>query len=181
MRIDEATAWWFERQPWTGPSVEEVAARIIARMVELIEAEGAPMAGAAEALEAAERAGFRVALASSSPMALIDAVLDRFGWTDRFEVKRSAESEARGKPHPDVYASTLRALDLAPSQAIAIEDSGNGVRSALAAGLRVVAVPEGGPTQAPPFDQATWCHATLGEVAAALPTLRTQAEDDAAR
>ena len=179
LRIDEACAYWFERAPWTGPSVHDVALRIVDRMATLVAAEGEPMPGARRAIEAAQDEGFRLALASSSPMRLIEAVLDRFGWRDAFEVLRSAEDEARGKPAPDVYVATIRALELAPERAIAIEDSANGVRSARAAGLRCIAVPEAAARHDPVFTNlATWRFDSLDEVARALADLRTEHADD---
>ena len=177
LRIDEACAYWFERAPWRGPTIHEVAQRIVDRMTTLIGAEGEPMPGARDAIDAAGAAGFRLGLASSSSMQLIEAVLDGFGWRDAFEVLRSAESEALGKPAPDVYRSTVRALGVSPDEAIAIEDSANGVRSALAAGLRCIAIPEAADDDDPVFARATWRFDALGEVARALPRLRTEREE----
>ena len=80
-------------------------------------------------------------LASSSPRQLIDRVLQVTGWAPLFAVTRSTEEVARGKPAPDVYVDVVAALGVAPGDAVAVEDSTNGVRAALAAGLHVVAVP----------------------------------------
>ncbi len=80
-------------------------------------------------------------LASSSPRRLIDRVLEATGWAPMFAVTRSTEEVPRGKPAPDVYAEVVMALGVAPGDAVAVEDSTNGVRAALAAGLHVVAVP----------------------------------------
>ncbi len=84
---------------------------------------------------------FRLAVASLSNRPLIEAVLDAAGIASRFEVTVSSEEVARGKPAPDVYLEAARRLGLAPSACAAIEDSSNGIRSAHAAGLRVVAIP----------------------------------------
>ncbi len=176
LRIDEACAYWFERAPWRGPSIHDVALRIVDRMALLIASEGEPMQGARDAIDAARDSGFRLGLASSSSMRLIEAVLDRFTWRSDFEVLRSAESEALGKPAPDVYRSTIRALGIDPAQAIAIEDSANGVRSALSAGLRCIAVPEAAAASDPIFATATWRFDSLGDVAGAIATLETERE-----
>ena len=53
----------------------------------------------------------------------------------------SSEEVARGKPAPDVFLEAARRLDLPPERCAAIEDSGNGIRAAHAAGMRVVAIP----------------------------------------
>jgi HAD superfamily hydrolase (TIGR01509 family) len=84
---------------------------------------------------------FRLALASSSNRRVIDAVLDAAGLTASFEATVSSEEVGRGKPAPDVFLEAARRLDLSPLRCAAVEDSGNGIRAAHAAGLRVVAIP----------------------------------------
>lgn len=80
-------------------------------------------------------------LASSSPRRLIDSVLDAAGLADRFLVTRSTEEVEAGKPSPAVYRAVVRELGVEPGRAVAVEDSSNGLRSASAAGLVVVAAP----------------------------------------
>jgi HAD superfamily hydrolase (TIGR01509 family) len=105
------------------------------------------------AVAAVERLGsdFRLAVASSSNRPLIDAVLAGAAIGSLFEVTVSSEEVARGKPAPDVYLEAARRLALAPKRCAAIEDSANGIRSARAAGLRVVAIPN---TRYPPVADA---------------------------
>jgi HAD superfamily hydrolase (TIGR01509 family) len=97
------------------------------------------------AVDAVRRLGerFTLALASSSARVLIDQVLELTGLTAAFRVTLSTEEVPRGKPAPDVYAEVVRRLGLEPAVCAAIEDSSNGLRSAAAAGLAVVAVPHG--------------------------------------
>jgi HAD superfamily hydrolase (TIGR01509 family) len=80
-------------------------------------------------------------LASSSNRVVIDTVLRVAGLSEEFAVTVSSEEVARGKPAPDVYRDVVRRLDRAPSECAAVEDSTNGILSALAAGLKVVVVP----------------------------------------
>ncbi len=80
-------------------------------------------------------------LASSSPRWLIDTVLDLAGIAQRFQVSVSTEEVGAGKPSPVVYQAVVQRLGVDPVQAIAIEDSSNGLRSAATAGLGVLAVP----------------------------------------
>ncbi len=68
-----------------------------------------------------------------------------------FEATVSSEEVPRGKPAPDVYLEAARRLGLAPTRAAAIEDSHSGIRSAKAAGMRVVAIPN---ASFPPDDEA---------------------------
>ncbi|HLI57788.1 MAG TPA: HAD-IA family hydrolase, partial [Actinomycetota bacterium] len=80
-------------------------------------------------------------LASSSPPSLIGTVLDAAGLRESFAVTLSTEQVARGKPAPDIYLAVTARLGPAPQACAAVEDSANGLRSAAAAGLRVIAVP----------------------------------------
>jgi HAD superfamily hydrolase (TIGR01509 family) len=93
---------------------------------------------------------FRLGLASSSNRPLIDAVLAATRLEDLFDVTVSSEEVARGKPAPDVYLEAARRLHVEASACAAIEDSGNGIRSAHAAGMRVLAIPN--PRYPPPDD-----------------------------
>jgi HAD superfamily hydrolase (TIGR01509 family) len=103
--------------------------------------EGAPlMPGAAGAVrELAAR--WPLGLASSSPPALIDAVLDGAGLRECFNVALSTEQVSHGKPAPDIYLAVTGQLGFPPRACVAVEDSTNGLRSAAAAGLQVIAVP----------------------------------------
>ena len=85
---------------------------------------------------------FRLGVASSSNRPLIEAVLERAGIADLFDAVVSSEEVARGKPAPDVYLEAMRRLGAEPAATAAIEDSSNGIRSAHAAGMRVIALPE---------------------------------------
>jgi HAD superfamily hydrolase (TIGR01509 family) len=95
------------------------------------------------AVEAVERLAARwpLGLASSSNPAVIELALSESGLDGHFSAWVSSEEVGRGKPAPDVYLEAARRLGVAPGDCVAIEDSENGIRSAHAAGLRVIAVP----------------------------------------
>jgi HAD superfamily hydrolase (TIGR01509 family) len=80
-------------------------------------------------------------VASSSNRELIDLALELLGAADDFVATVSSEEVPRGKPAPDVYLEAARRLDVSPTEAAAIEDSHNGIVSAKAAGMRVLAIP----------------------------------------
>jgi HAD superfamily hydrolase (TIGR01509 family) len=84
---------------------------------------------------------FALGLASSSNREVIDLVLDEMGVSRCFAASVSSEEVGRGKPAPDVYLEAARRLGVPPDGCTAIEDSENGLRSAHAAGMRVVAIP----------------------------------------
>ena len=153
LRLDEAVAYWAACHPWTGVSHEDVVRRILQRVLALL-AERAPLKpGVRNSLAVVHRAGLRVAVASSSPLALIEGALQRVGLRSEFEQVVSAEDERFGKPHPGVYLTTAARLGVAPRNCVALEDSVNGVYAAIAAGMRCVAVPERWPVD-PRFSAA---------------------------
>jgi HAD superfamily hydrolase (TIGR01509 family) len=125
---------------------DEVVRRMRARYAERLPL----LDGAVEAVR--RLAGrFRLAVASSSNRPLIDAVLAATGLDEAFEVTVSSEEVPRGKPAPDVYLEAARRLGVRPEDAAAVEDSANGIRSAYAAGMRVIAIPN---RRYPPVDDA---------------------------
>jgi len=142
LRIDDAVAFWYDRSPWAGRSCRDVETAIVERVAELIRDTGTPLPGVQEAIQSATDRGFQLGLASSSPNFLIHTVLDHFGLREVFAAARSAEKEPYGKPHPAVYLSTAEALSIHPRQCIAIEDSVNGVISAVAAQMTCIAIPD---------------------------------------
>ena len=158
VRLNEVVRLWHSRFPWEGRALDDVAADIIATMIDLVRTEGAPMEGVEHVLELFEARGLRLALASSSPVALIDAVLDCLGIRARFEVIRSAEPEPYGKPHPGVFLSAAGDLDVEATRCLVLEDSFTGVIAGLAARMKVVAVPAPEERDQPRFDIA---HARL--------------------
>jgi HAD superfamily hydrolase (TIGR01509 family) len=82
-----------------------------------------------------------LAVASSSNRHLIDLVVRLAGLADAFRGTVSSEEVERGKPAPDVYLEAARTLEVDPEACAAVEDSTNGLRSAHAAGMAVIAVP----------------------------------------
>ena len=90
----------------------------------------------------AERLGLKTAVVSSSDNLWIERHLGRLGRLEGLDAIVAANGDtARAKPRPDLYLEALKTLDLEPSEAIAFEDSPNGIRAAKAAGLACVAVP----------------------------------------
>ena len=86
-------------------------------------------------------AAYPLAIASSANRELIDLVLELAGLAERFAATVSSEEVARGKPAPDVYLEAAARLGVDAGRCAAVEDSANGLRSAHAAGMAVVAVP----------------------------------------
>jgi mannitol-1-/sugar-/sorbitol-6-/2-deoxyglucose-6-phosphatase len=138
VRIDELAAL---RLPLDGPGPAEVADRITNQVVDYVKRAGEPMPGVPEAIALFGRSDLRLAIASSSPERLIDAVCTRLRLVD-IDVRCSALDEAHGKPAPDVYLAAARRLGLSPARCLALEDSPSGVVAAKDAGMTCVAVPD---------------------------------------
>jgi len=119
---------------------EEISDEIVRRMIARYRAHLPLIPGAREAVERLA-ARWRLGIASSSNRPLIDAALELAGLAHLFQATVSSEEAPRGKPAPDVYLEAARRLGVAPERAAAIEDSHAGIRSAKAAGMRVVAIP----------------------------------------
>ncbi len=138
--VNEVVEYWYARYPWSGPSRSEVVALLLARVGELVECKGRMLPGAERALELTLVRG-PVALASSTPLFLIERCLRHFGLADRFASLHSAEFEPFGKPHPGVFLSAAAALSVSPERCLVFEDSAAGVLAAKAGRMTVVAVP----------------------------------------
>lgn len=103
----------------------------------------APMPGLIDLLATLEQHGVPKAIATSSGRAFVDNVLGRFDFHPRFIHILTAENVSQGKPHPEVYQLAAKHLGVEPSQMAVLEDSANGCKAAVAAGARVIAVPNG--------------------------------------
>ena len=148
-------------------SPEEINRIVVERMVQRY-AEGPPwIPGALDAVRATAEL-FTLGLASSSNRELIDLALEAGGIAPLFRATVSSEEVARGKPAPDVYLEAARRLGVAPEACVAVEDSHNGIRSAKAAGMTCVAVPN---PHFPPGDAVDDADVVLGSVTELTPRL----------
>src|SRR5918996_1134540 len=151
--------------------VPEPPERISAEVVRRMEAryrERLPLIDGAR--EAVERLAARwpLGVASSSNRPLIEAVLELSGLAQFFQATVSSEEVAGGKPAPDVYLEAAARLGVDPARCAAVEDSRSGIRSARAAGMRVIAIPN---ASFPPDDEAL---AEADVVLASLAELRPE-------
>jgi HAD superfamily hydrolase (TIGR01509 family) len=130
--------------------VEEIGPAVVAEMERRYRERLPLIPGAVEAVRALA-AEWPLGLASSSNRPIIDLVLAEAGIADAFAVTVSSEEVARGKPAPDVYLEAARRLGVDPAACVAIEDSTNGIRAAVAAGMTVIATPN---AELPPAQDA---------------------------
>ena len=141
-RIDEVVDVVWSMHPWNHKTKEEVVNEIVENVIQLVHEKGTMLEGVHEILTKLQNTSYKIGLASSSKMKIITAVLDKLNLRDYFEVVHSAEFEQYGKPHPQIFISTAMMLDVNPSECLVFEDSLNGIISALAAGMKCIAVPE---------------------------------------
>jgi HAD superfamily hydrolase (TIGR01509 family) len=151
---------------------EQISADVVRRLERIYRDELPLFEGAVEAVERLA-ARWPLGLASSSNRELIDLVLDLSGTERFFRATVSSEEVPRGKPAPDVYLEAARRLEVSPHRCAAIEDSENGILSAKAAGMRVLAIPN---PLYPPNDEAL---AATDEVLGALDELTADLVDSA--
>lgn len=138
--VNEVVEYWYARYPWSEPSKTEAVEMLLERVGSLVESEGRLLPGATRALDLASARG-PIALASSTPLLLIHRCLEHFDLTTRFASIHSAELEPYGKPHPGVFLTAASSLGIEPTRCLVFEDSSAGVIAALAASMKVVAVP----------------------------------------
>ena len=119
---------------------KEVLDRRIGRRTEMVLANNL-RPGVVEHLDAARASGMKLGVASSSTRDWVMGHLARLGILDRFDCLRCRDDVANVKPEPDLYLAVLECVGVAASEAIAIEDSPNGVLAAKRAGMRCVAIP----------------------------------------
>ena len=142
LRIDEVVEYWYQRYPWDNLTKLKVEELIVGKVIELIDFKGDALPGVEQAIAFVRSKNVKIALASSSSSIIIQAALKKLGLTKIFSEVYSAESEELGKPHPGVYLTTAKKLELAPQSCLALEDSLNGVLAAKAAKMQCIAIPE---------------------------------------
>lgn len=141
LRIDQTVRMWYEALPWHGPDQAEVTQRIIARALALIEASRPLLPGVEQALTLCQQQGLHIALASASPLHMLERVLEMFDLRKYFAALASAESLPYSKPHPQVYLDAAAKLGVDPLNCVTLEDSFNGMIATKAARMRSIVVP----------------------------------------
>lgn len=140
---DAALTHWYERYPWAGKSLDQIEQEIQDRVLKLIYEHGQPLPGVLALVHFLNEQRVPIGLCSSSPYPVINAVLDKIGVKQHFQVVYSAQDEPLGKPHPGAYLSCAARLRVPAHRCIAFEDSLTGAVSAKAAQMKVVAVLQG--------------------------------------
>jgi HAD superfamily hydrolase (TIGR01509 family) len=145
---------------------DEISSRVVQRVLDAYRREVPALPGAVDAVRRLA-ARWPLGLASSANRPVIDAVLENTGLTACFAATVSGDEVRRGKPAPDVYLAAASKLGVDPAGAAAVEDSSNGLRSAAAAGMVVIAIPN---REFPPAEDALGlADLVLGSIAELTP------------
>jgi len=123
-------------------SVDDLMKELEARILPRIPHEVKPKLGAQALIEWVAAQGVPCCIASSSSAKVIEAVVESQGWGQLIQRRYSADLVAHGKPAPDIYLYAAQQMGVAPTECLALEDSPNGTRAAVAAGMTTVAIPD---------------------------------------
>lgn len=138
----DVVKYWYGKSPWNNKSHNEVKEDIETSIMDLILEKGEAKKGLYEVIDFFTNKNIPLAVASSSIRSVINVVLKKLDITHHFQVIHSSENEILGKPHPAVYISTAKKMNVDPSECLAFEDSFYGLLSAKSARYIAVAVPE---------------------------------------
>lgn len=164
-RLNEVVSLWYQRNPWQGANpLPDMEKRILNLVTEYILTEAKPMPGVDHAIGLCRNEGYKMAIASSSPMQLIQAVVERFGLQNTFELLHSAQFETHGKPHPAVFMTAAEKLKVRVQDCTVLEDSFHGVVAALAAKMNTIAIPDSASLDDKRFQAAHHLIPTLTEL-----------------
>lgn len=141
-RLSEVVKHWYHYQPWPNPNFEQTEREVLNCVKQLIQQHADAMPGVYEVLKHCKNKNYKIALASSSAMELIDVVIDKLNIRHYFDVVWSAQYEEYGKPHPAIFLSVAKKLNIDPKYCVVFEDAINGVIAAKSARMFCIAVPE---------------------------------------
>src|SRR4051812_30197586 len=141
LRTSEFVSWWLRDYKFEDTELERAAERIVELVIKKIRLQGKALPGMEYILDFFSRRGYKIGLATSSPMTVADTVTNMLGIDKYLQVKTSAEKMEYGKPHPGVYLECAKELQSSPLECICFEDSVNGMIAAKAARMKCVVVP----------------------------------------
>lgn len=141
-RLSEVVKHWYHYQPWPNPDFEQTERDVLNCVKQLIQQHANAMPGVYEVLTHCKNKNYKIALASSSAMELIDVVIDKLNIRHYFDVVWSAQYEEYGKPHPAIFLSVAKQLNIEPKHCVVFEDAINGVIAAKASRMYCIAIPE---------------------------------------
>jgi len=141
LRTKEFVEWWFNYFKIDKKFQRKAEDDIVEKVIDKILAKGRPQPGLEHILSFFTERKFKIGLASSSPINIIDVAIEFLGIRNFLNAISSASELKFGKPHPEVYLNCAEELNSSPTDCISFEDSFNGLISAKAARMKCVVVP----------------------------------------
>lgn len=141
-RLNEVVLHWYKYKPWQNPDYNATENEILKEVTYLINQYAQAMPGVYDVITFFNKLNIPMSVASSSPKPLIDIVLQKLNITNYFKIIHSAQDEAYGKPHPGIFLTVAKLLNIEPESCLVFEDSLNGVIAAKAAKMKCIAIPE---------------------------------------
>lgn len=141
LRTKEWVDWWFSWFNIDKKHALTAELTIVQKAIDKIGARGIAMPGVEYAFQFFREKGFKIGLATSSPLALVKVVAEKLKINDYLQAIASAEELTYGKPHPQVYLDCARALEVSPLECICFEDSFNGMIAVKAARMKCIVIP----------------------------------------
>ena len=154
LRTNEFVSWWLRDFNFDKAELEKAGNKIVELVINKVQTKGKPLPGIQYIFNFFKQRGYKIGLASSSPMSLIDSATKLLDIDQYIQVKTSAEHLDYGKPHPQVYLDCAKELKSSPLECICFEDSVNGMISVKAARMKCVVVPEYSQQKNPKFSIA---------------------------
>lgn len=141
LRTREWIDWWFTWFNIDKKHALGAELAIVEKAIEKIGQHGKAMPGVDKVFPFLKERGYKIGLATSSPLALVKVVAEKLQINDYLQAIASAEELKYGKPHPQVYLDCAQALEVSPLECVALEDSFNGMIAVKAARMRCVVIP----------------------------------------
>ncbi|MEI7733920.1 MAG: hexitol phosphatase HxpB [Ferruginibacter sp.] len=141
LRTREFVQWWFSHFSINSYNAEKVDKEIVNMVIALVKQKGKPLPGISHIFNFFIDRNFKIGLASSSPMELINVVVDLLDIRTHIKYISSASDLEHAKPHPEVYLNAAKNLLSAPSECICFEDSFYGMIAVKSAAMKCVVVP----------------------------------------
>jgi beta-phosphoglucomutase-like phosphatase (HAD superfamily) len=141
-RVDEVIHFWTQHFKYTLHTNEYIVGVLLDKLKILIARDGKAMQGVYESLAFFAQKNIPCAVATSSPIAIMNQVIETLQLQQYFKYLCSAQHESHGKPHPAVFLTAAAHLQVEPTKCLVIEDSFNGLLAAKSARMKCITIPE---------------------------------------
>jgi mannitol-1-/sugar-/sorbitol-6-/2-deoxyglucose-6-phosphatase len=142
LRIFEVVQHWMQVFNLPQLNAETIANQVVHEVIRLVHSSGQALPGVYASLDHITEMHIPIAVATSSPKLLMEAVLSKLNIQSKIKFAVSADGLEYAKPHPEIFLKTAKLLGVHPTRCLVIEDTINGMIAAKAARMTVCVVPE---------------------------------------